>query len=100
MKAKLLIIAGLLVVAAAVGFWERPVSYFHEATYLREFLTGVQSRSVLVAGHRVHYLAEGPAAGPAVQSGMRRFALGRDGHRAVQGVATCIRCPLDLSRAR
>jgi pimeloyl-ACP methyl ester carboxylesterase len=66
MKAKLLIIAGLLVVAAAVGFWERPVSYFHEATYLREFLTGVQSRSVLVAGHRVHYLAEGPAAGPAV----------------------------------
>ena len=63
---KLLGVAGLLVVAAGIGFWARPVSYYNEANYLREFLSGVESRSVQVAGHRVHYLAEGPAGGPVV----------------------------------
>jgi pimeloyl-ACP methyl ester carboxylesterase len=66
MKTKLLIVAGLLAVVVAVGFWERPESYFFDAIYLREWLTGVQSRSVQVTGHRVHYLAEGPVAGPVV----------------------------------
>ena len=59
-------VAGLLIVAAGIGFWARPVSYYNEANYLREFLSGVESRSVQVAGHRVHYLAEGPAGGPVV----------------------------------
>ena len=63
---KLLGVAGLLVVAAGIGFWERPVSYYNEANYLREFLSGTESRSIQVAGHRVHYLAEGPAGGPVV----------------------------------
>ena len=63
---KLVGVAGLLIVAAGIGFWERPVSYYNEANYLREFLSGVESRSVQVAGHRVHYLAEGPAGGPVV----------------------------------
>jgi pimeloyl-ACP methyl ester carboxylesterase len=44
----------------------RPVSYFNEALYLREELSGVENRSVQVAGHRVHYLVEGPADGPVV----------------------------------
>jgi pimeloyl-ACP methyl ester carboxylesterase len=34
--------------------------------YLHECLTGVQSHSVTVSGHRVHYLTEGPSAGPIV----------------------------------
>jgi pimeloyl-ACP methyl ester carboxylesterase len=55
-----------LAVIAGVGFWLRPVCYFNEATYLHERFSGVENRTVEVAGHRVHYLAEGPAAGPVV----------------------------------
>jgi pimeloyl-ACP methyl ester carboxylesterase len=63
---KLLWAAGVLIVVAAVGFWARPISYFDESIYLREYMTGVKSRSVEVAGHRMHYLAEGPEGGPVV----------------------------------
>jgi len=56
----------LLVVAAAVGFWERPVSYFNESMYVRDALAGVQNREVTVGGHRIHYQVEGPADGPVV----------------------------------
>jgi pimeloyl-ACP methyl ester carboxylesterase len=63
---RLLWVAGGLVVVAGIGFWLRPVSYFNEANYLRESITGVESRSLQIAGHRVHYLVEGPAGGPAV----------------------------------
>jgi pimeloyl-ACP methyl ester carboxylesterase len=56
----------MLVLIAAIGFLLHPLSYFDGWTYLREDLTGVESRSVQVAGHRVHYLAEGPANGPVV----------------------------------
>ncbi len=66
MAKKLVVIAGLLVVAAGVGFWRRPVSYFNESMYVRDCLSGVQSREVTVAGHRMHYETEGPASGPAV----------------------------------
>lgn len=59
-------VAGLLIVAAGIGFWSRPVSYYKEVNYLREFLSGTESRSVEVAGYRVHYLAEGPAGGSVV----------------------------------
>jgi pimeloyl-ACP methyl ester carboxylesterase len=62
-------IAGVLAalaVVAGVGFWLRPVSYFNEAMYLRECRSGASSRSVEVAGHRVHYMVEGPAGGQVV----------------------------------
>jgi pimeloyl-ACP methyl ester carboxylesterase len=62
----LLWIAVVLAVVAGVGFWARPVSCFNEATYVREWFSGMESRSVQVAGHRVHYLAEGPGNGPVV----------------------------------
>jgi pimeloyl-ACP methyl ester carboxylesterase len=55
-----------LALLAGVGFYFRPVSYLNAWTYLQEDLTGVESRSVQVGGHRVHYLAEGPASGPVV----------------------------------
>ena len=56
----------LLLLAAAIGFWLRPVSYFNGLMYAHEFLAGVQSRSVTVSGYRVHYNAVGPADGPVV----------------------------------
>ncbi len=55
-----------LALAVGVGFWMRPLSFFDGTMYLREALTGVQSRQVRVQQHRVHYLAEGPAHGPAI----------------------------------
>jgi len=55
-----------LAVVAGSAFWARPVSFFNEYNYLHLCLTGVQSRSVTVAGHRVHYYAEGPVDGPVV----------------------------------
>ncbi|MGD0348278.1 MAG: alpha/beta fold hydrolase [Terracidiphilus sp.] len=55
-----------LALLAAAGFFLRPVSYLNAWTYLHEDLSGIESRSVEVAGHRVHYLAEGPANGPVV----------------------------------
>jgi pimeloyl-ACP methyl ester carboxylesterase len=63
---RLLWVVGGLIVVAGIGFWARPVSYYDEALYLRECISGVESRTVEVAGHRVHYLAEGPAGGPPV----------------------------------
>ena len=59
-------VALTLVSAAGFGFWARPVSYFNEMMYLRLRLSGAESRSVTVEGHRVHYYAEGPADGPVV----------------------------------
>jgi pimeloyl-ACP methyl ester carboxylesterase len=55
--------AALLIFAAALGFWLRPVSYFNGAMYLRETLRGDASRTVQVEGYRVHYLAAGRADG-------------------------------------
>ncbi len=63
---RLLCVVVVLAVVAGIGFLERPVSYFNGAMYVRECLSGVENRSVQVAGHRVHYLAEGPDGGPVV----------------------------------
>lgn len=57
---------GALVALAGVAFWARPVSFFQQLTHLQMCIAGVESRSIAVAGHRIHYYAEGPAGGPAV----------------------------------
>ncbi len=56
----------LLVLIGGIGFLLRPVSYFDGWMYLSEDLAGIESRTVQVEGYRVHYLAQGPAGGPAV----------------------------------
>jgi pimeloyl-ACP methyl ester carboxylesterase len=63
---RLLAVACVLALAAGAGLWERPVSYSVGAMYLQELFSPVESRTVKVGGYRVHYLAEGPAGGPAV----------------------------------
>jgi pimeloyl-ACP methyl ester carboxylesterase len=55
-----------LALLAGIGFFLRPVAYLNAWTYLHEDLAGIDSRAVQVGGHRVHYLAEGPANGPVV----------------------------------
>jgi pimeloyl-ACP methyl ester carboxylesterase len=65
-KKKLLIVASTVLVAFGVGFWMRPVSYFQQSLYLRDSLQGVESRYIQVGGHRLHYEARGPVAGPVV----------------------------------
>jgi len=59
-------VVGVLALVAGIGFVVRPVSYSIGAMYLREHCSGVENRSVQVAGHRIHYLAEGPSGGPVV----------------------------------
>jgi pimeloyl-ACP methyl ester carboxylesterase len=56
----------VMALVAGLGLWARPVDCFNGINYLREWLSGAQSRSVQVAGHRVHYVVEGPAGGPVV----------------------------------
>jgi pimeloyl-ACP methyl ester carboxylesterase len=63
---RLLRVAAVLLVVCGIGFWARPVSYFNEVMYAREWFSDMESRSVQVAGHRVHYLAKGAGDGPVV----------------------------------
>ena len=65
----LLRIAGVLVILALIGligFWLRPVSYFNASMYLHEYFFGIENHTATVDGHRMHYLADGPANGPVV----------------------------------
>lgn len=59
-------VALTLGLAAGFGFWQRPVCYFNGMMYLREYVTGVESRTVTVDGYLVHYNVDGPKDGPTV----------------------------------
>ena len=63
---KILCTLAIVAAGAGIGFWCRPLSYFDAIIYLREALTGVQSRTVSIHGYRIHYLVEGPEGGQAV----------------------------------
>jgi len=63
---RVLLVLAALAAIAGVGFLLRPVSYFDGLMYLQERFAGVESKSVKIAGHRMHYLAQGPANGPVV----------------------------------
>lgn len=64
-KTALLIVVAVTLVAT-VGFFLRPIAYANAALYLQEDFSGIESRYVQVAGHRVHYLVQGPAKGPVI----------------------------------
>jgi len=71
MKGKTKLLAGIaalvvLALVAGAGFFVRPVSYFNEWMYAREFFHGVENHSIEVAGRRMHYEVEGPVAGSPV----------------------------------
>lgn len=63
---KILWALGAIAIAAGIGFWLRPLSYFDGLMYLREALMGMHSRTITVDGYRIHYLVEGPAGGEVV----------------------------------
>ena len=55
-----------LFLAAWIGFFLRPISYFNHLTYLQMDLSGVDSRWVTVDGIRIHYDVVGPSNGQPV----------------------------------
>ena len=59
-------VVGAVVLAVAIGFWQRPVSYFNQLMYVQMALAGAHSHSVTVAGHRIHYYVQGPEGGSVV----------------------------------
>src|SRR6266568_780502 len=44
-----------IIVAVAVGFWARPLSYFNGLTYVQMRVGGAKSRYLTVSGRRIHY---------------------------------------------
>ena len=59
-------IAGILflaLLAALIGFWLRPVSYFDTLMFVREEMSGVENRTAIVEGRHMHYEVEGPERG-------------------------------------
>ena len=66
MRRKLISTVAVLLAILGIGFYARPVSYFNESMYVRDWLSGVQNHQIMIGGHRIHYETEGPADGPAV----------------------------------
>lgn len=52
-----------LILAAAISFYERPVSYFNGLLDLQMHLAGAHSRWTTVDGMRIHYWVDGPESG-------------------------------------
>jgi pimeloyl-ACP methyl ester carboxylesterase len=56
----------ILITAAGLEFWRRPLGFFLELSKAQMFFAGATSRFTVVDGHRVHYYALGPSDGRAV----------------------------------
>ncbi len=56
----------LIVAAIAIGFYERPLSYFNGLMYAQMAMAGAHSSYVTVNGIRMHYYTEGPESGTPV----------------------------------
>jgi pimeloyl-ACP methyl ester carboxylesterase len=55
-----------LFLAAWIGFYERPLSYFNHLLYLQMSTSGAHSRWMTVNGYRIHYYEQGPESAPPV----------------------------------
>lgn len=55
-----------IALAAGIGFWLRPVTFFDQSMYLRGLWNGVENHSINMAGYHIHYDVTGPTNGPAV----------------------------------
>jgi pimeloyl-ACP methyl ester carboxylesterase len=53
-----------LLIAAGVGFYERPVEVFNELLYFQMSTSGAHSRWLTLNGHRIHYYVSGPSDAP------------------------------------
>jgi len=53
-----------VVIAAGIGFYERPVTFFNAFLRFQMRLAGVQSRWITVNGFRMHYYVQGPENAP------------------------------------
>jgi pimeloyl-ACP methyl ester carboxylesterase len=58
--------AAVVLLTGWLGFVTHPVACFNGLNYVREWLSGAQSRSVQVTGYRVHYVVQGPVGGSPV----------------------------------
>jgi pimeloyl-ACP methyl ester carboxylesterase len=52
----------LLIVAGAT-FYHRPLWVFHQVQFLRLRIAGVESRKIIIDGHKIHYYVRGPVSG-------------------------------------
>ena len=55
-----------IAIAVLAGFWARPLSYFDRLTAFQMWMGGARSHEITVAGRRIHYYVQGPAAGSPV----------------------------------
>jgi pimeloyl-ACP methyl ester carboxylesterase len=56
----------ILIAAAGLEFWRRPLGFFFELSKAQLFFAGARSRFTVVDDHRVHYYALGPSDGRAL----------------------------------
>lgn len=59
-------VVAILAILCSTAFLLRPVSFFNGSMYIEQKLSGVENHSITVDGYSIHYLAKGPASGPAV----------------------------------
>jgi pimeloyl-ACP methyl ester carboxylesterase len=52
-----------LLIIAGVTFYYRPLWVFNHVQFLRLRIAGVESRKVVIDGHKIHYYVRGPASG-------------------------------------